>query len=88
MKAPSPLRSSSLRPSTSSGRADHLAEMRIAVAERCSLAEARRRLAVLKWAATAAALHKVRGGAGSSFEGRTLRQAQGEQTPSYWWNQE
>ena len=34
-----------------SKRADHLAEMRVALAENCSLAEAKRRLAMLRWRA-------------------------------------
>jgi hypothetical protein len=72
---------------------EHLAEMRVAVAERCSLPEARRRLAKLKHSACVAALHKARGGQGSFFEGAASRvtppspnlSPEGER--GFWWEQ-
>jgi hypothetical protein len=53
-------------------RTRHLAEMRIAVEQGCSLAEARLRLARLRHAAAEAALHMARSGQAEMFDGRCI----------------
>lgn len=65
-----------------SRRAQHLAEMRIALAERCSLPEARRRLAMLRHSAAQAAFDKARGNGGAPVE------QVAEPAPQYWWNRD
>ena len=80
-------------------RAKHSEEMRVALAERCSLSEARAKLAALRYAAALASRHKLGGGAGSSFEGRDSA-SQADVTahgfvnfndagePRFWWKEE
>jgi hypothetical protein len=69
-----------------SRRGDHLAEMRFALAERVTLTEARRRLAMLQHRARLEALEKGRAGAAISRP-RPDPAPQPAQ-PAFWWNRD
>jgi hypothetical protein len=79
-------------------RARHSQEMRVALAEGCSLAEARRKLAALRHAATLAARYKMRGDEGASFIGLDVASQPSRSVetqvsigdggkPTYWWKE-
>lgn len=65
-------------------RAEHLAEMRVAVERRCSLAEAKGHLARTKHYAGEEALRKVRGE--RAPEGALPPEQQGTQS-RFWWKE-
>jgi AmiR/NasT family two-component response regulator len=68
-----------------SSRAQHLAEMRVAVERRCSLAEAKAYLARTKRWAGEEALRKVRG---EDRPAKVTPAAQQEETQSrFWWKE-
>lgn len=66
-------------------RADHLAEMRFAVANHCSLAEAKQQMARLRWAAIANASNQAATVAFSSG-GQSLCDQQPAGQSQFWWN--
>ncbi len=71
-----------------SARSQHLAEMRVALAEGCSLAEAKCRLARLKCLASLAAIEEARSfGRNRAANRAGNRDGEQNQTRNYWWTE-
>ena len=70
--------------------ARHIAEMRIVIAEGCTLAQAKDKLARMKWQAGQAALEAVKFGV-TRLEYKPLPDWKVESDPAlkpYWWNRD